>query len=118
MHPRPSAETSSSDPSFLVFIVIAPSSSLGDHRDLRPRYDCVLRRCDAVGLPARRCPTGVVHLGRRRSSSNLLEPRMRAARLLALSFVVALSTVFAVNPAEAAAPGYVALGDSYSSGLG
>jgi hypothetical protein len=44
---------------------------------------------------------------------------MRAVRLLAFSFVVVLLTAFVAAPAYAVAPpGYAALGDSYSSGLG
>ena len=42
---------------------------------------------------------------------------MRAGRSLVLLFV-ALLTVFVAAPAQAATPGYAALGDSYSSGLG
>ena len=43
---------------------------------------------------------------------------MRAARLLAVSFVAILLTAFVAAPAHAGPPGYAALGDSYSSGLG
>ena len=43
---------------------------------------------------------------------------MRAVRLLSLAFAGALLTAFLAAPAQAATPGYAALGDSYSSGLG
>src|SRR6195952_5689938 len=43
---------------------------------------------------------------------------MRAVRLLALVLVAALLTAFVATPAHADPPGYAALGDSYSSGLG
>lgn len=43
---------------------------------------------------------------------------MRAVRLLALSLVAIVLTALVATPAQAATPGYAALGDSYSSGLG
>src|SRR6195952_5649682 len=43
---------------------------------------------------------------------------MRPARLFAISCVAVLLTAFVAAPAHAAPPGYAALGDSYSSGLG
>ena len=43
---------------------------------------------------------------------------MRTVRLLAITFVAVLLTAFVAAPAHAGPPGYAALGDSYSSGLG
>src|ERR1700712_4222927 len=43
---------------------------------------------------------------------------MRPARLFAISFVAVLLTALVAAPARADPPGYAALGDSYSSGLG